>query len=101
MLWPAAGQKIVHLGGGGPVQVAEACEDIFGVDFFLFPVSGDYLDLCLRFYMIFLKTRSQRINLPPRFVHSHPPLLGKGEVGVGAGWGDSLSPPIPLAAAPT
>ena len=61
MLWPAAGQKIVHLGGGGPVQVAEACEDIFGVDFFLFPVSGDYLDLCLRFYMIFLKTRSFRI----------------------------------------
>ena len=65
------------------------------------PVSGDYLDLCVRFYMIFLKTRNQRINLTPRFVHSHPPLLGKGEVGVGAGWGDSLSPPIPLAAAPT
>lgn len=60
------------------------------------PVSGDCLALCVRFYTIFLKTRSERINLPPPLLLSHPtPRLGKGEVGVGAGWGGFAVPTHP------
>lgn len=57
------------------------------------PVSGDCLTLCIRFYMIFLKTRIQRINLPLHFVPPTP--SGEGEVGVGAGWGGFAVPTHP------
>lgn len=44
--------------------------------------------------MIFLKTKIQRINLPPRVVPPTP-RLGKGKVGVGAGWGGFTVPTHP------
>lgn len=60
MLWPAAGQKIVHLGERWFLFGLQKRVRVFWCGFFLFPVSGDYLDLCLRFYMIFLK--NQRVS---------------------------------------
>lgn len=60
------------------VQVAEACEGIFGVAFFLFPVSGDYLDLCLRFYMIFLKNQKSANKSAPAVRSLSPASTGEG-----------------------